>query len=140
MAIIFALIEMGKQLGFPKQSQEKAEIAMKAAIVGMDYMRKAGVKIGFGTDLLGATYTQQCREFTHRSQVFKPVEILRQATSMNAEIMMHEDRLGCVKAGAYADLLVVDGDPLKDISLLAQDGKKLDVIMRAGELVKNRLN
>ena len=139
MAIIFALIEMGKQLGFPKQSQEKAEVAMKAATVGMDYMRKAGVKVGFGTDLLGATYVQQCREFTHRSQVFKPVEILRQATSMNAEIMQHEGRLGCVKAGAYADLLVVDGDPLKDISLLADDGKKLDVIMRAGELVKNRL-
>ena len=139
MAIIFALIEMGKQLGFPKQSQEKAEIAMKAAIVGMDYMRKAGVKIGFGTDLLGATYVQQCREFTHRSEVFKPVEILRQATSMNAEIMQHEGRLGCVKPGAYADLLVVDGDPLKDISLLADDGKRLDVIMRAGELVKNRL-
>jgi imidazolonepropionase-like amidohydrolase len=139
MSIIFALMEMGRQLGFPKQSQEKVEIAAKSAIAGMDHMRQAGVKIGFGTDLLGATHTQQCREFTHRSEVFTPIEILRQATSMGAEILMHEDRLGCVKPGAYADLLVVDGDPLKDIGLLAADGQRLDVIMRAGELVKCRL-
>jgi imidazolonepropionase-like amidohydrolase len=139
MSIIFALVEMGKQLGFPAQSQEKAEFAAKSAISGMDHMRTAGVKIGFGTDLMGSTHTQQCREFIHRSEVFTPLEILRQATSMGAEILMHEDKLGCVKAGAYADLLVVDGDPLKDIGLLADDGQRLDVIMRAGEMVKNRL-
>jgi len=50
-----------------------------------------------------------------------------------------EGRIGCVKAGAFADLIVVDGDPLKDINLVAADGKKLSLIMRDGELVKNRL-
>jgi len=67
------------------------------------------------------------------------VELLRQATSNNAALMMMEGRIGCVKPGAYADLIVVDGDPLKDINLLAADGKKLSLIMRDGELVKNRL-
>ena len=58
-------------------------------------MRRAGVKVGYGTDLLGSTYTQQCREFTLRREVFTPLEILRQATSINAEMMMHAgpDRL-----------------------------------------------
>jgi len=79
---------------------------------------------------------QQCREFTLRSQVFSPLELLRQATSINAEMMMLEGKLGCVKPGAFADLIVVDGDPLKDIGLLAQDGKKLTTIVRAGEVVK----
>lgn len=139
MIIIFALVELGKQMGFPAQSQEKAEFAFKAAIQGMDHMRSAGVKVGFGTDLLGDTYIQQCREFTIRSEVFSPIEILRQATSLSAEILQQTDKLGCVKPGAHADLLVVDGDPLDDIGLLAQNGDRIDLIMRAGELVKNRL-
>jgi imidazolonepropionase-like amidohydrolase len=140
MVIVFALVELGKQLGFPPQSQEKAEFAFKQAIVGMESMRKAGVKIGFGTDLLGETYVQQCREFTIRKQVFSPLEILRQATSVNAEILMQKDLLGCVKPGAHADLLVVDGDPLEDIELLAANGKNLRLIMRAGELIRNELH
>jgi imidazolonepropionase-like amidohydrolase len=139
MVVIFALFEMGRQLGFPAASQEKAEYAYKQALSGMDKMRSAGVKLGFGTDLLGATYTQQCREFTIRSEVFSPLELLRQATSTNAELMMQKGKLGCIAPDAHADLLVVDGDPLKDISLLAADGKNLRAIVRGGEVVKNEL-
>jgi imidazolonepropionase-like amidohydrolase len=136
MVVIFTLVEMGRELGFPAVSQEKAEYAYKQALSGMDKMRSAGVKIGFGTDLLGSTYVQECREFTIRRDVFTPLELLRQATSINAEMMMQQGKLGCIAPGAHADLLVVDGDPLQDISLLAADGKKLRVIVRGGELVK----
>ena len=139
MVIIFVLVELGKKLGFPPQSQEKAEFAYRQALVGMECMRKAGVRIGFGTDLLGEVYVQQCREFTIRREVFSPLEILRQVTSVNAEILQQQDRLGCIKPGAHADLLVVDGDPLKDIGLLADNGKQLRLIMRAGELIKDQL-
>jgi imidazolonepropionase-like amidohydrolase len=140
MSIIFALIELGRELGFPPQSQRKIEEVYGHALVGMERMRNAGVKVGFGTDLLGKTYVQQCREFTIRREVFSPVEILRQCTSMNAEILQKTDQLGCVKPGAFADLLVVDGDPLKDISLLAANGQNLSLIVRGGEIVKNRLS
>ena len=139
MAVIFALIEMGKQLGFPAVSQEKAEYAFKHAVSGMDLMRKAGVKICYGTDLLGVTYTQQCREFTLRSEVFSPIEILRQATSIPAEMMLMKGQIGCVAPGALADLIVVDGDPTRDISLLAADGRKLTTIVRGGEVIRNAL-
>ena len=50
--------------------------------------------------------------------------------------LLKRDTLGCVKPGAHADLLVVDGDPLKDIDLLAANGKNLRVIMKNGELTK----
>jgi imidazolonepropionase-like amidohydrolase len=139
MVVIFALVEMGKELGFPAVSLEKAEYAYKQALSGMDKMRSAGVKIGFGTDLLGSTYVQECREFTIRSEVFTPLELLRQATSVNAELMMQQGKLGCIAPGAHADLLVVDGDPLRDISLLAADGKNLRLIVKAGEIVKDEL-
>jgi imidazolonepropionase-like amidohydrolase len=130
---------MGRELGFPAVSQEKVEYAYKEALSGMDKMRRAGVKLGLGTDLLGPTYVQQCREFAIRSEVFTPLEILRQATSMNAELMMQKDKLGCIAPGAHADLLVVDGDPLRDISLLAASGKNLRMIVRGGEIVKDEL-
>jgi imidazolonepropionase-like amidohydrolase len=140
MAIIFALIDMGKQLGFPPQSQAKAHYVYEHALRGMESMRRAQVKIGFGTDLLGATYPQECREFTIRREVFSPIEILRQATSENAALLQQEGKLGCVVAGAHAELIVVDGDPLKSIELLAADGAHLSMIMRAGELIKNELH
>jgi imidazolonepropionase-like amidohydrolase len=139
MVVIFALVEMGPKLGFPAVSQEKAEYAYKQALSGMDKMRRAGVKVGFGTDLLGTMYVQECREFTIRSEVFSPLELLRQATSVNAELMMRQGKLGCIAPGAHADLLVVDGDPLRDISLLAADGKNLRLIVRGGEIVKDEL-
>jgi len=139
MAIIFALVELGAKLGFPPESLEKAHYAFKEALTGLDKMRKAGVKVGYGTDLLGVTYTQQCREFTLRSEVFTPVELLRQATSNNAELMMMEGRIGCVSPGAYADLIVVDGDPLKDIGLLANDGRSLAAVVKGGEVVRSSL-
>jgi len=139
LVIIFALVELGKKLGFPPESQVKAQYAFNQALSGLEKMRKAGVKVGYGTDLLGTTVVQQCREFTLRREVFKPVELLRQATSVNAELMMMEGKIGCVKAGAFADLIVVDGDPLKDINLVAADGKKLSVILRDGQIIKNKL-
>ena len=59
---------------------------------------------------------------------------------MNAELMMMEGRLGCVQPGAFADLIVVDGNPLKDIGLLAANGTRLAVIVRNGEVVKDTIS
>jgi len=139
MSVIFALVEMGRQMGFPPQSQQKVETVFKSAIAGLDSMRRAGVKVCYGTDLLGSTYTQQCREFTIRSEVFTPLELLRQATSVAAEMMMMDGQVGCIAPGAHADLIVVDGDPLKDIGLLAANGRHLSAIVRGGAIVKNEL-
>jgi imidazolonepropionase-like amidohydrolase len=139
MAVIFALAELGQKLQFPPQSQEKVKVVSRQALGGLESMRNAGVKVGFGTDLLGDVYVQQCREFTIRKEVFSPLEILRQATSTNAALLQQEGMLGCVKPGAWADLLVVDGDPLRDIEILAANGRHLRLIMRGGELIRNEL-
>ena len=138
LATLFALKEAGAQLGLPPASREKVDVVFEQTLLGLEHMRRAGIKLGLGTDLLGETYVQQCRELTLRSEDFSPLEILRQATSMSAEILMKEDELGCIRPGAYADLIVVDGDPLADISLLAADGANLPLVMRAGEIVKQQ--
>lgn len=140
MIIVAALVEQGRELGFPSVSQEKIESIALEATAGLERMRRAGVKVAFGTDLLGSLYTQQCREFTIRSEVFTPLEILRQATSMSADLMMMKGRIGTIAPQAHADIIVVNGDPLQDIGLLAADGRHLKLIMRAGQIVKDELS
>ena len=136
LVVLSALTEQGRQLGFPAASQAKMDFANAAAQAGLQAMRRAGIKLAFGTDLLGATYLQQCREFTLRSAVYTPLEILRQATSAGAELMMMAGQIGCIAPGALADMLVVDGDPLQDIALLAADGRQLSAIVRGGAWIR----
>jgi imidazolonepropionase-like amidohydrolase len=139
VVIVYALVELGEKLGLLPPSQEKARYVRQQIMEGLESMRKANVKIGFGTDLLGETYAQQCREFTLRKEIFSPLEILRQVTSTSAAVLQQEEKLGCVKPGAHADLLVVEGDPLQDIDLLSASGRNLRLIMRAGQLIRHDL-
>jgi hypothetical protein len=113
--------------------------------------KKHKVKIGFGTDFFGPTnaaFANQSLEFKARAKYFTPVEILKQATSINAAIvamsgpMMNpylDGPLGVIQEGAYADLLIVDGNPLEDILLLVDPSKNLSVIMKDGKIYKNAL-
>jgi len=97
------------------------------------------VRIGFGSDLLGQLQTDHCGEFALRAAVMSPQEIIRSATLVNAAILRHEGRLGELVPGAFADLLVVDGDPYRDLGVFRSDGGKLDAIMANGVFVRNRL-
>jgi imidazolonepropionase-like amidohydrolase len=113
--------------------------------------KKHGVKIGFGTDFFGPTnaaFANQSLEFRARKKYFTPVEILKQATSVNAALvamsgpMMNPylaGPLGVIQPGAYADILVVKGNPLEDIELLVDPATNIGVIMKDGVLYKNTL-
>ncbi len=138
-AVLNALYEEGAKYGLPEVSQEKIRHVYGQAMNGLEIMRNAGVKMGLGTDLLGPQHVRQCTEFAIRKEIFTPFEILHQATAVNAEILLEPDRLGCIREGAFADLLVVNGNPLEDISLLEQNGAALSVIIRKGEMVKCEL-
>ena len=72
--------------------------------------------------------------------MLSPIEIIRQATTIGARIVRQEGKIGTLKAGAYADLLLIDGDPLKNLGLFQEQGKHLSVIMKGGKFHKNRLN
>lgn len=139
MAVIFGLLEEGEALGLPAVSMAKLRSVADFALSGLDIMKKAGVKMGLGTDLLGSLHTRQSDEFTLRAQVLQPLDILRSACAVNAELLCEEGKLGCVREGAIADLLVVDGNPLKDIALLASAGRDLPVIVQAGRFHKRVL-
>ena len=133
--IVRALLDDAKAGRLPSWMSAKLGEVSDQSLKGLEIMDRSGLKVGFGTDLLGHLHTHQTREFLIRREVQSAAAILRSVTSVNAEILM-EPHLGRIQPGYYADILVVDGDPLEDIGVLAHDGRKLSVIMKAGEFVK----
>jgi imidazolonepropionase-like amidohydrolase len=139
MATIVALVEEGDKLGLPPVSLEKLRRVGDAALSSLEIMKKAGVKMGFGTDLLGRLHVRQSSEFTLRGQVLPAIDVLRSVCSVNAELLGQTGQLGCIREGAVADLLVVDGNPLEDISVLGAGGEHLPVIMKDGSFHKRAI-
>ena len=131
----FAIDELGRKLGFPAVSQAKVKDVLDAGLASLEIAREAGVRIGFGTDLLGETHDQQSREFAIRARALPPLEILRSATLVNAELLGRPGELGVVAPGALADLLLVDGNPLADVAPLADPERHLRAVVKAGALV-----
>jgi imidazolonepropionase-like amidohydrolase len=129
----------GREYGLSEYSLQKNEVVLAAGLRSVELARNAGVKIGFGTDLLGQLQDDQSREFLIRAELMKPAQIIHSATIVNAEILQREGELGELKPGAYADLLVVDGDPLADLNLFQDEGRHLSAIMKGGRFYKNRL-
>ena len=129
----------GRDYGLTEYSLAKNEVVLAAGLRSVELARSAGVRIGFGTDLLGQLQDDQCREFLLRAELMTPAEIIRSATIVNAEIVQRAGELGELVPGAYADLLVVDGDPLEDLGLFQDEGRHLSAIMKGGRFYKNRL-
>jgi imidazolonepropionase-like amidohydrolase len=134
--IVRALLDDAKAGVLPAWMSAKLAEVSDQSMRGLEMMERMGLKIGFGTDLLGHLHSRQTDEFHIRREVQSAFSILRSATSVNADILM-EPQLGRIQPGCYADLLIVDGDPLADINVLAQNGRRLTSIMKAGEFVKH---
>ncbi len=111
--------------------------------------KKHNIRIAFGTDILFSpgNASSQGRQLARLEKWFTPAEILKMATSDNAELLAmcgrrnpYPGKLGVVEEGAFADLLLVDGNPLEDIQLVADPEKNFLVIMKDGKIFKNILN
>lgn len=136
----YAMKERGQQLGLSADMLAKNDIVIDGGLRSLEICKQAGVPVGFGSDLLGELQVDQSREFLFRAEVLKPIEIIRQATLVGADIVRQTGKLGVIEPGAYADLIVVDGDPVRDLNLFQDQGAHLSAIMKAGAFHKNRLN
>ncbi len=139
LVIYDQVAQVGRQLNFPAESLAKLDTVLGAGFAAIETAAAAGVELGFGTDLLGETHDAQSREFTLRAKVQTAAEVIRSATTVNAALLGRSAELGLIAPGAYADVSLVDGDPLSDIGVLAGQGEHLDLIARGGEIVVNRL-
>jgi len=136
----FEMKKHAAEYGMSSDMLAKNDLVIEGALKSLEICKRHGIPVAYGTDLLGQLQVAQSEEFTLRARVLSPAEIIRSATTIGARVVCMEDKLGCLKAGAFADLLVVDGNPLKDLALLGDQGKHLSLIMKAGHLYKNRLN
>lgn len=134
-----ALEKYGRDQGFPEVSLDKLNVVRDAGLTSLEHLRAADVRMGFGTDLLGEMQVHQLREFGIRAEVLSPFEILRSATSVNADLLQQNGELGVVQPEAQADLLLVDGNPLQDLSVLERPAECLKLVMKGGAVYRNML-
>ena len=136
----YAMKDRAQKFGMSAESLAKNEIVLEGGLKSLEICQRHGVPVAYGSDLLGELHWDQSREFALRREVVTPIEIIRSATTIPAQILRLQGKLGTLQPGAWADLLLVDGDPLDDLSLLEDQGRHLSIIMKAGRFHKRRLN
>ena len=140
IAVQEQIMRHGPELGMSDESLEKIKVIHAAAYKSMEYLQRQGARVGMGTDLFEERFhPMQSQEFSFRADIFKPIDLLRSATSVNAEIMQKSGIIGSVEPGAYADIIAIDKNPLKDIHVMANPDQNFPLIMKGGEFVRNRL-
>ncbi|HYA48453.1 MAG TPA: amidohydrolase family protein [Burkholderiales bacterium] len=130
---------LGNEGGYPEDVLAKLAQVKDHGLHALEIAAKGRVKLAYGTDLLGPMHKHQLREFALRSAVQPAVEVVRAATCYAADLFREAGRTGVVAEGARADLLVVDGDPLKDLACLQDPEHRLLAIIKDGLIQKNRV-
>ncbi len=136
------------RLGFPVGSVQRAKADEVWPGIDRTYelAKKYKIKTAWGTDVLfsRALAQQQGAILASLARWYTPAEALVMATSTNAELLAlsgmrnpYPGKLGVVEEGALADLLLVDGNPLENIDLVADPEKKFQIIMKDGKIYKN---
>ena len=135
------IAENAAAIGLPASATQKVREVNKRALQAIENCVNAGVKLGLGCDLHGDVFLQtQGRELLLRGQVQRPVDVLRSATSINAEIVQRAGQLGQIIPGALADLILVDGDPLSDLSVFVSSANTVKLVMIDGKIRRDRMS
>ncbi|MBL8962065.1 MAG: amidohydrolase family protein [Gemmatimonadetes bacterium] len=128
----FAIAEEGVQNNIPASERERSRQIASVKEAGFRRALAAGLPIGFATDAAVIPHGRNAREFAIRVGFGEsPMASIVSATSLNAEIIGWSDRVGSVEVGKFADLIAVDGDPLRDITEL----ERVRFVMKGGEVV-----
>jgi imidazolonepropionase-like amidohydrolase len=136
-----SIIELLRQtpLGLPPAALEKLAAIGDRAVGAVAHCRAAGVKLGLGTDLFGTLRDQQSREFAVRARNESSLDVLRSATSVNAELVGLQGEVGTLRVGAAADIIAVRGDPLANVAVLADPQHTLQLVVHDGRVILNQI-
>ena len=135
----YAMQERAADFGMSGEMLAKNELVIDGGLRSLDICRQAGVPVAYGSDLLGELQTDQSREFLLRREVLSNLDIIRSATMIGAQVTRMEGKLGTLRPGAFADLLVLDDDPLTDLAVFQDQGAHIAAIMKAGRFHTSRL-
>lgn len=133
---------MGTHWRAPAERVAQEERWLEEGYRSVEKANRAGVKLVIGDDfgtswMPHGTYAAEL-EFYVKQAGHSPLDVIRWATKNGAGLLPEGEKLGTIAAGKIADLLVVDGDPIRDIGIL-QDRTKLAVVMKGGQFIESRL-
>ncbi|MBI6940619.1 amidohydrolase family protein [Pseudomonas putida] len=133
------LAQHGPRFNLSPESIAKLADVKEAGRRALSIYAEAGVQMGYGSDLLGEMHEFQTMELMIRAEILGNLEALRSATTVAAKILQQESALGRIAAGAIADVLIVDGNPLRDIRCLTGEGDAIVGIVQEGRIIKGNL-
>jgi imidazolonepropionase-like amidohydrolase len=129
----------GKDFGFTQENIDKNSEVLKFGLNSLEIALRAGVNVGYGTDLCWSPKTYQGDGLLIHQKVCGAAEALRHATINNARVVRMEGQVGEIREDAYADILVVDANPLADLSCFAQYDNKVVGVVQSGKPVRDDL-
>jgi len=128
------IIGQGKKFGFTDEMLEKERMVGQQGREGFRKAARAGVKIAFGTDAGVYPHGGNAKQFAYMVKYgLTPMQAIQSATVNAADLLGWSDHAGSIEPGKFADLIAVEGDPLKDITAL----EHVKFVMKGGEVVKN---
>lgn len=128
----------GKAFGFGDAEYAKIAVVRDGGLKSLEYMRDAGLPMAYGTDLLGQLRKYGGLNFGLLAQVLTPQEILRGMYEAGARLCRMEGQIGTLAAGARANLIAVEGDPLTDITLLGRPEETIRLVTMNGTIRRDR--
>lgn len=128
------------EIGASTQEYGGLAAFQRRGMEAVDHCQKAGVTLGFGTDLFGTLCPYQMQEFRLRGEVQKPLDVLRSATSINAALLKREGEIGCIREGALADIIALDANPLENLSALYGAPDAVRFVMKEGRIRRSALD
>lgn len=135
----WALKEEGKEFGLTEEMWGKVDSVLNSGLEAIGRAHEAGVKMAFGSDLLGGMHRHQNEQFRLLGKVQPAIDAIRSATTTAAQLLEREGELGVVAPGAAADMLVLDADPVADIAVLADIQEHLEHVIQDGRVVSRRV-
>ena len=129
----------GDKYGLADFQRRKTAIALERGAQAVAVARSMGIKIGSGSDLLGPMQIHKGEQLSLLARVLGPMEAIVATTRTNAEIIGQQDRLGTIAAGKLADLILVNSDPLADMTVFQNYAENITLIVQGGNIHKNIL-
>jgi imidazolonepropionase-like amidohydrolase len=129
------ILGLGKQYGFTDEMLEKERMVGQQQREGFRKAAQAGVKIAFGTDAGVYPHGGNAKQFAYMVKYgLTPMQAIQSATVNAADLLGWSDQVGSLEPGRFADLIAVEGDPLKDVTTL----EHVKFVMKGGEVIKNQ--